>query len=193
MKPLRRLYDWALTQAENPYAVWLLFALAFIEPWLLPLPPDMLLIPMSIAQRKHAFRLAAFATSGSVLGGIVGYGVGALAMHTIGHWIIDTYHLEAAFERFHHGFNRYGMWIILAKGLTPIPFILVTIASGVAHLNLLVFIISAAITRGTRFFLEAVLIYHFGEPIRFFIEAYLTWVALGVLALILLGFWLVLH
>ncbi len=193
MPNLRSLYHWALRQAEKPHAPWLLFALAFVEPWLFPLPPDILLIPMAMAKRVNAYRLAAVATLGSVLGGLVGYGIGALAMATIGQWIISTYSMEGAFEHFHHAFNRYGMWIILAKGLTPIPFILVTVASGVAHLNLAVFIVSAAITRGTRFFIEAVLIHHFGEPIRTFIEKYLTWVALAVLAAIGFGFWIVLR
>jgi membrane protein YqaA with SNARE-associated domain len=123
----------------------------------------------------------------------VGYAVGALAMATVGQWIVSTYHLENGFEHFHHAFNRYGMWIILAKGLTPIPFILVTIASGVAHLNIFVFIISATITRGTRFFLEAILLHHFGDPIRVFLEKYLTVVALAVLVAIGAGFWIVLR
>lgn len=190
---IRSLYHWALRQAENPRAAWLLFTLAFIEPWLLPIPPDTLLIPMAIAQRQRAFQLAAFATAGSVLGGLVGYAVGALAMATVGQWVITTYHLENGFEHFHHAFNRYGMWIILAKGLTPIPFILVTIASGVAHLNIFVFLISATITRGVRFFIEATLLYYYGEPIRIFIEKYLTLVALAVLAVIVAGFWIVLR
>jgi len=193
MPGLRSLYNWSLKQAERPHAAWLLFALAFVEPWLFPLPPDTLLIPMAMAQRKHAFKLAGMATAGSVMGGVVGYGIGALAMATIGQWIVSTYHLEAGFEHFHNAFNRYGMWIILAKGLTPIPFILVAVASGVAHLNLLIFVFSATLTRGTRFFLEALLIYRFGEPIRTFIERYLTWVALAVLAVIVAGFWVVLR
>lgn len=193
MAGLRTLYNWVLKQVENPKAAWLLFTMAFIEPWLLPIPPDTLLIPMAIAQRQRAFRLAGVATVGSVLGGLVGYAVGALAMATIGQWVVETYHLENAFDHFRHAFNRYGMWIILAKGLTPIPFILVTIASGVAHLNIFIFLITATITRGMRFFLEALLIHYFGEPIRVFIEKYLTLVALAVLAAIVAGFWIVLR
>ncbi len=190
---IRAIYDWALLQARKRYAGWLLFFIAFFEPCLLPLPPDMLLIPMAIARRKKAFKFAAIATVGSVLGAMVGYGIGALAMATIGNAIIETYKLQPAFDHFHNAFNKYGMWIILAKGLTPIPFILVTIASGVAHLNLGVFIISATITRGARFFLEAVLIYYFGSPIRHFIEKYLPWVCVAVLAAIIFGFWIVLR
>lgn len=193
MAGLRNLYNWALRQAERPYAMGLLFLLALVEPCIFPLPPDTLLIPMAIANRTKAFRLAAVATVGSVSGGLIGYGIGALAMATVGQWVVSTWHLENAFAHFHHGFNKYGMWIILAKGLTPIPFILVTIASGVAHLNLVVFIVSATITRAARFFLEAVLIYYFGEPIRGFIERYLTWIALAVLAVLGFGFWVALR
>jgi membrane protein YqaA with SNARE-associated domain len=193
MSAFHGLYNWVLRQAEKSYATGMLFVLALVEPCILPIPPDMLLIPMMIAQRTRAFRLAAVATVGSVTGGLIGYGIGALAMATIGQWVVEAYHLENAFEHFHRGFNRYGMWIILAKGLTPIPFILVTIASGVAHLNLMVFLVSATITRASRFFLEAVLIYYFGEPIRVFIELYLTWIALAILAVLGLGFWVVLR
>jgi membrane protein YqaA with SNARE-associated domain len=112
-------------------------------------------------------------------------------MATIGQWIVETYHMQSAFEMFRHGFHKWGMWIILAKGLTPIPFILVCVASGVTHLNLGIFVFSATLTRGGRFFLEAALIRKFGEPVQDFIERYLTWIGLGVLAIIIGGVWLV--
>ncbi|HEU0118254.1 MAG TPA: YqaA family protein [Alphaproteobacteria bacterium] len=191
MASFRKLYHWSLQQAEKPYAAWLLFFMAFVEPWLFPMPPDTFLIPMCLARKVNAFKLAAFATAGSVLGALVGYAVGALAMATLGQWVVTTYHLENAFEHFHHAFNRYGALIILAKGLTPIPFILVTIASGVTHLNLAVFVVSCVITRGARFFLEATLLHHYGDPIRVFLEKHLTWIGLAVLALIVGGFWFV--
>ena len=115
------------------------------------------------------------------------------AMATIGAWIVETYHLQSAFHMFEEGFRRWGMWIILAKGLTPIPFILVSVASGMSHFNLAVFIVSASITRGARFFLEAFLIRRFGQPVQNFIERYMTWIGLGVLALIVGAVWLVVH
>jgi membrane protein YqaA with SNARE-associated domain len=152
-----------------------------------------LLIPMAIARRDRAWRLAAIGTVGSVLGGLIGYAIGAWAMHSVGQAIVETYHLEKGFEHFEYAFHRYGMWIILAKGLTPIPFILVTIASGVAGLNLAVFIVSCTITRGARFFLEAWLIHKFGAPIQTFIERHLPWIALAVLLAIIAGFWFVLR
>jgi membrane protein YqaA with SNARE-associated domain len=114
-------------------------------------------------------------------------------MATLGQWIVDTYHLQNAFQTFHDQFNKYGVAIILAKGLTPIPFKLVTIASGAAGLNLGAFVLAAAVTRGARFFFVSWLIRRYGAPIQKFIEKYLTWVALAVLAAIVFGFWLVLH
>jgi len=190
---LRPLYNWVVQQAEKPHAPWLLFLIAFLEPCLFPIPPDILLIPMAITRRDRVWKLATLATIGSVLGGLVGYAIGALAMHSIGHVIVETYHLEDGFKLFHCAFNKYGMLIILAKGLTPIPFIIVTMASGAADLNIPIFIVSCAITRGARFFFEAALINRFGEPIRLFIEKHLPWVAFAVLLAILGGFWFVLR
>jgi membrane protein YqaA with SNARE-associated domain len=189
---IRKVYDWVLRQAEKPYAEWILFAMAMAEASVFPLPPDILLLPMAIAAREKAWRFAAVCTAGSVLGGLIGYSIGVFAMATLGQWIVDTYHLQTAFQAFHDGFNKWGVLIILAKGLTPIPFKLVTIASGVAGLNLGAFVLAALATRGARFFIIAALVRKFGEPIGVFIEKYLTWVALGVLAAIAGGFWIVL-
>jgi membrane protein YqaA with SNARE-associated domain len=189
---IRKMYDWVLRQAEKPYAEWILFAMALAEASFFPLPPDILLLPMAVARRDKAWRLAAVCTAGSVIGGLIGYGIGAFAMATLGQWIVDTYHLQNAFQSFHDGFNKWGVLIILAKGLTPIPFKLVTIASGVAGLNIGAFMLAALATRGLRFFVIAALVRKFGEPIKVFIEKYLTWVALGVLVAIIGGFWVVL-
>jgi membrane protein YqaA with SNARE-associated domain len=115
-----------------------------------------------------------------------------MAMATLGQWIVDTYHLQNAFQTFHDQFNKWGVWIILIKGLTPIPFKLVTIASGVANLDIVAFVLACVATRGLRFFIIAALVRKFGEPIKVFIEKYLTWVALAVLVAIIGGFWVVL-
>ncbi len=193
MSIIRKLYDWTLQQADKRYASWILFAVAFAESSVFPLPPDILLLPMCIAQRRKALRLALICTIGSVLGGILGYAIGALLFETLGSWVIETYHLQAAFDKFHAGFNEWGVWIILAKGLTPIPYKLVTIASGVAAFPFVPFVLASLVTRGLRFFIVALLVMKFGAPIQTFIEKYLNWVALGVLLVIALGFWLVLH
>ena len=190
---IRALYDWVLRQAEKPYAEWILFVMAMAEASVFPLPPDILLLPMAVARRDKAWQLAAVCTAGSVLGGLIGYGIGFFAMATLGQWVVNTYHLQNAFQTFHDQFNKWGVLIILAKGLTPIPFKLVTIASGVAGLNLGAFVLAAIATRGARFFIIAALVRKFGEPIRVFIEKYLTWVALGILLAIIGGFWVVLR
>lgn len=191
--PLRALYDWTLRQAEGPYATWTLFAIAFAESSFFPIPPDALLLPLALADRQKAWRFALICTVGSVLGALLGYAIGSLLYESLGQWIIQAYNLQDAFARFHDQFNAWGVWIILGKGLTPIPFKLVTIASGVANLSLAAFIPACILTRGTRFFLVAWLLRRYGEPIRTFVEKYLTWVALGLLVVIVLGFWLVLH
>ena len=188
MNPLRSLYDWLLKQAEKPYAEFLLFGVAFAEASFFPLPPDILLLPMVLARRDRAWRLGAICTAGSVLGALLGYGIGMLGMATLGQWIVNTYHLQDAFQKFQDGFAQWGVWLILAKGLTPIPFKLITIASGVAGLNLVKFALACAVTRGARFFLVALLVKLYGEPIKIFIEKYLNWVALAVLVAIILGF-----
>lgn len=190
---IRPLYNWVLRQAEKPYAEWVLFAMAFAEASFFPIPPDILLVPLVATRRDKAWRLAAICTAGSVLGGLLGYSIGMFAMATLGQWLINTYHLQHAFQAFHDGFNKWGVLIILGKGLTPIPFKLVTIASGVAGLNLISFVLAALATRGVRFFVIAALVRKYGEPILVFIDKYLTWVALGVLAAIIIGFWVVLR
>ena len=192
MSPIRSLYDWTLRQAEGPRASFVLFAIAFAESSFFPIPPDVLLLPMALANRAKAWRYALICTVGSVIGGLLGYAIGAWFYATIGTWIIETYHLQEAFQRFHEEFNEWGVYVILAKGLTPIPFKLVTIASGVAALPILPFVLACIATRAARFYLVAGLVRKFGEPIRTFVEKYLNWVALGVLIAIIFGFWLVL-
>lgn len=193
MSIIRPLYDWCLKQAEGKHAEKVLFGVAFAESSFFPLPPDILLLPMSLTARERAYRYALICTIGSVLGGLLGYAIGALFFATLGQWIVETYHLQTGFTRFQEEFAKYGVLIILAKGLTPIPFKLVTIASGVAGLNLPAFIMASIVTRGFRFVLVSFLAKRYGAPIKNFVEKYLTWVALGVLLLIAAGFWIVLR
>ncbi len=188
---IRKCYDWVLTQAEKPHAGWILFGVSFAEASFFPLPPDILLLPMVAATRSKAWSFALICTLGSIIGGLFGYAIGACFMATLGQHIIDIYHLQAAFASFQQGFNEWGVAIILGKGLTPIPFKLVTIFSGAARLNLLQFVLAAAATRAFRFFLIAGLVKKYGEPVKAFVEKYLTWVFLSVLAAIVIGFWVV--
>jgi len=133
-----------------------------------------MLVPMVLADRTKAFRIALVCTVASVLGGLLGYAIGYYFFETLGEWVVRTYGLQQSLEAFRHGFGEYGIWIILIKGLTPIPYKLVTIASGAAHFDLFTFVWASIVTRGARFFIVAALLWKFGEPIRSFIEERLT-------------------
>ena len=152
---LRRLYAWTLARAESPHALLVLIAVSFAESSFFPVPPDILLIPMVLAQRKRALVLAAWCTAASVAGGIVGYGIGSLLYESVGKWIINLYGYANGVESFRQTYAEWGMWIILLKGLTPIPYKLVTIASGFSGYNFGLFVLLSIITRGIRFFVFA--------------------------------------
>jgi membrane protein YqaA with SNARE-associated domain len=178
---LRRLYDWVIRLAGSPRAIPAMGVVAFAESSFFPIPPDVMLIPMVLANRPKAFRIALVCTVCSVLGGLLGYAIGFYFFETIGAWLVKTYGLQSRLESFRHGFAEYGTWIILIKGLTPIPYKLVTIASGAAHFDLLTFVWASIVTRGARFLIVAALLWKYGEPIRAFIERRLnlvTWLFL---------------
>ncbi|MBM3645875.1 MAG: DedA family protein [Alphaproteobacteria bacterium] len=178
---LRRLYDWVLGLAGHRHAVPAMGAVSFLESSFFPIPPDVMLVPMVLANRAKAFTIATVCTVASVLGGLFGYAIGYWFFETIGDWVVRTYGMGQALAQFRAGFDEHGTWIILIKGLTPIPYKLVTIASGAAHFDLFTFVWASIVTRGARFFLVAALLWRFGEPIRAFIErrlALLTWLFL---------------
>jgi membrane protein YqaA with SNARE-associated domain len=175
---LTRLYNWTMAQAAGPRAVPALFAVSFMESSFFPIPPDVMLVPMCLADRKRAFYFGFVCTVASVLGGAFGYAIGYFLYDTIGRVIVDFYGMEDAFERFQAMYAEWGLWIILIKGLTPIPYKVITIASGVAEFNFWVFMVASFATRGLRFLIEAALLWRFGPPIRAFIERRLgplTW------------------
>jgi membrane protein YqaA with SNARE-associated domain len=185
---LRRIYDWVMRLAHHRHAAWALFAVSFAESSFFPVPPDAMLIPMVLADRRRAWRYAAICTLASVLGALLGYWIGHALYESVGRPIIDFYGLGPRMQTYIDGFNRYGLWIILIKGLTPIPYKLITIASGIAGFALVPFILASILTRGIRFFLVAGLLYRYGEPIRDFIERRLTLVTTAFLVLVVLGF-----
>ena len=185
---LRRLYDWTMTASAGPNALRTLAAVAFAESSFFPIPPDAMIIPMVLARPDRAWRIALVATAGSVIGGIAGYAIGYYFFATIGLKLIDLYGLQAGFEQFRSAYAQYGLWIILIKGLTPIPYKLVTIASGAAAFNFWVFLLASIATRGARFFLVAALLRAFGPPIRDFIERRLTLVTTAFLVCLVGGF-----
>ncbi len=183
---LRRFYDWTLSLAASRHATWAVAAVAFAESSFFPLPPDLLLLPMALARPQRAWFYAALCTVASVCGGILGYAIGALLYDTVGHWLIGLYGYGDKLEQFRQLYQEWGAWIILIKGLTPIPYKLVTIASGLAGYNLFWFVVLSIITRGVRFFILAALINRYGESIRDFIEHRLGLV-MGVFAVFLVG------
>jgi len=167
---LRQLYNWTMSFAARRNARWALAGVSFAESSFFPIPPDVLLIPMALANRRSAFEIAAICTAASVLGGILGYAIGALLFDTIGVWVVELYNLQDKFANFRELYTEWGIWIILLAGFTPIPYKVFTIASGLAAYDLGLFILLSTIGRGGRFFLLAGLLYLYGEPIRSFIE-----------------------
>lgn len=185
---LRKSYNWVLTHAGTPKALWTLIAVSFAESSFFPLPPDPLYIAMILARHQDAWRLAFICTFSSVIGGILGYYIGFGLYETVGEWIIQTYGLQEAFNKFQQGFDKWGFWIVALKGLTPIPYKVVTIFSGVAKLDMSTFIFASCIARGFRFYLVAGLLYFCGPQVRTFIEKHLIVLTTVLLALILGGF-----
>src|SRR5262249_58998461 len=156
--------------------------ISFAESPFLPLPPDFLLVPMTLARPRRAWLIATVCTVASVLGGFVGYAIGYFLFDAVGRPVLEFYHAMDKYEALKAGFAQWGGWIIILKGLTPIPFKLVTIASGVAKFNLVVFALASLVSRSLRFFLLAALLWRFGEPVRDFIERRLMLVTSAVAA-----------
>ena len=167
---IRRLYDWTMDLAARRNAVWVLAAVAFIESSVFPIPPDVLLIPMVLAARNSAWRYAAVCTIASVLGGMLGYAFGAGLYEGVGRPILDFYGYGAKFTDFTARYNEYGGWIVFIAGVTPFPYKVITIASGMTHLDLGTFTVASVLARGLRFFVVAALLYWIGQPIREFVE-----------------------
>ncbi|HEY0223352.1 MAG TPA: YqaA family protein [Pseudolabrys sp.] len=184
---LRRLYDWCIDAAHKPYAMWIMGAVAFAESSFFPVPPDVMLIPMALAQPERAYVMAAWCTAASVAGGILGYAIGSLLYDSVGAWLIQIYGYGGKVETFRAAYAQWGAWIILLKGLTPIPYKIVTITSGFAGYNFGLFVLFSVIARAGRFFLLAFLLHRYGEQARHFIEKRLgLWVLLGA-AVIVIG------
>lgn len=163
-------------------------AVSFAESSFFPIPPDVVLVPVVLANRDRAYTIAGICTIASVLGGMLGYFIGYALMQSVGAWLVAIYGMDDGIRDFRQMFDAYGAWIILAKGLTPIPFKLITIASGIAQFSFGIFIITAMITRAFRFYLIAFLLKRFGEPVQSFIERRLTLVGWAVLIALFGGF-----
>ncbi len=185
---LRRIYDWCIEAAHKPYALWIMGAVSFAESSFFPVPPDVMLIPMSLARPRRAWLYAVVCTITSVLGGLLGYAIGAGLYDSVGQWLMQLYGLTDKVEAFRASYAEWGAWIIIGKGLTPIPYKLVTITSGFAGYNLWLFLLCSVVARGGRFFIVAILLNRYGDVIRAEIEKRLgLWVAIGA-AVLALGF-----
>ncbi|SFL87168.1 YqaA family protein [Methylorubrum salsuginis] len=185
---IRRLYEWILALAAKPSAPWALGAVAFAESSFFPVPPDAMLVPMAVSRPDRVWLYAAIATVASVLGGLVGYAIGALLFDSVGLWLFNLYGLADKAETFQASYATYGHWVILLKGLTPIPYKLVTITSGFAHYSLFWFTVLSVVTRGARFFLLAALLGRYGVGIRAVLDRHLNVVAGLFAAVVILGF-----
>jgi membrane protein YqaA with SNARE-associated domain len=184
----RRLYDWTISLSARPSAPYALGAVSFAESSFFPIPPDVVLAPMALARPDKAYRYAFICTVTSVLGGLLGYMIGALFFGTVGEWLISIYGGKEKIDSLLALYREYGALLILIKGLTPIPYKFVTIASGVAGYDLLWFIVLSIITRGVRFYAVAGILNHFGGPIRRIMDRHAGLIVGAVLAAIIGGF-----
>ena len=181
---MRRLYDWTMSLARHRHAVPALAGVSFIESSVFPIPPDVLLIPMVLAERDKAFRIALVCTAASVLGGLLGYAIGVFLFEEIGRPVLEFYGYGPRFAEFQARYNDWGAWAVFIAGVTPFPYKVITILSGVTALDVFVFTLCSVAARGLRFYIVAGLLWYFGEPIREFIEkrlALLFWLFCGLL------------
>jgi membrane protein YqaA with SNARE-associated domain len=185
---LKRAYDWVVSYASHPNAVWVLFAVTFVESSISPIPPIPLLIPMCIARPDRAWFYALICSAGAVTGGFAGYAIGSLLYDTVGQWIIGFYGLSEKASELVEKSQDIWFWVLLTKGLTPIPFKIVTIMSGFLHFDIIKFTIGMIVSRVTFFMMIAVALYYYGENIRLFIERHLPMATVGLFAIIVGGF-----
>lgn len=183
---LRRLYDWTMSLAATRHARTGLAGVSFVESSVFPIPPDVLLIPMVLADRKAWWKTALICTIASVAGALLGYVIGMFLFEAVGKPILDLYGKEQSFDQISNWYNTYGGWGVLFAAITPFPYKVLTIFSGATGLNLITFVVVSLIGRSFRFFLVAYLLYHFGEPIRTFIEKYLG-ILFAIFMVLLIG------
>lgn len=188
---LRRLYDWTMSLAAHRQARWALAGVSFAESSVFPIPPDVLLLPMVLADRAKAFRLALICTLASVMGAILGYAIGVWGYEIIGKPVIAFYHAESAMETFAQTYNQWGAWVVLAAAISFLPFKVATIASGITGLSFLPFLFASIVGRAIRFYAVAWLAYAYGPAVRNFIERYFNLLSLIFVLALFLGFILI--
>ncbi len=184
----RKLYDWTIHWSKTKYASWALFGIAFMESSFFPIPPDALLIPMVIANRKHWARRALICTLGSILGALLGYAIGWLFYETVGKAIVDTYHLKKAVEMIGDKYQQNAFITVFTAAFTPIPYKAITITAGLFKIPLNTLVIASVLGRGGRFFSVALALRLFGKKIADSIEKYFDIFSIVFVVLLVLGF-----
>lgn len=185
---MRQLYDWMMRMAGDRRAPHALFWVSFAESSFFPIPPDVMLVPMVLAQRSKAWSYALLATVASVIGGIAGYAIGYFFIETVGRPILEFYGKAEGFDAFKQLFNDYGVWILIIKGMTPLPYKVLTITAGATQMAIVPFVLASIVARAMRFFLVAALLYWFGPPIKEFIDRRLMLVTTTGVVLLVGGF-----
>ncbi len=188
---MKKIYDWIMSMLSGPKAMIALCAVSFAESSFFPIPPDLLLIPMILKDRQKAFKIAFYCTLFSVWGGIFGYVIGHFLYDIVGVPILDFYHYRESFEKFCVNYNTYGAWIVFGAGITPFPYKIITIASGVTGLNFGVFMMASVLARGLRFYLISLLLWKWGKPMKDFIEKNLWWLSILFFICLVGGFYLI--
>lgn len=185
---LKRLYHWMISAARSPRASWWLGFISFIESSVFPIAPDVMLIPMCLARPKKGWLYASIATAASVAGGAAGYAIGYFFFDAVGKPLLEFYGMTQTFDDFAVQYNQYGLWLVFIAGVTPLPFKVFTIASGLTHLNFPLFVLASIPARALRFFLEAALLWKFGDRMRDFIEKRMGLILSVGIALLIGGF-----
>ena len=189
-KLVHNIYDYMLKLSASKNAMIFLFLVAFVESSFFPIPPDVMIIPMVLAMPKNAYKIAGLATLASVLGGYLGYLIGAAFFELIAEPILNMYDAMSKFKEFEGYYHEYGAWIVFGAGITPFPYKIITIASGTVRLDLLVFTVASVLARGIRFYFVSWLLKKYGEPMKDFIEKNLGWLSVLFLVLLIGGFYL---
>jgi membrane protein YqaA with SNARE-associated domain len=187
-KPFRRLYDWVLHWADTPYGAPALSVLSFAESSFFPIPPDPLLLALSVGRPERALRFAFYTSVFSVLGGMLGYAIGMFFMDTAGFRILEFYGAMDNYEDIRSLYQKYDAWAVAIAGFTPLPYKVFTIAAGAFDINLLIFVLASAFSRGARFFIEAGLVWKFGPRIKDFIDRYFNLLSVAFIVCLVGGF-----
>ena len=191
IKQMRKLYDWVLDLSARPRATMWLMAVAFTESIFFPIPQDVMLIPMMLANRAKAYYYAFMCTIASVLGGVAGYFIGLYLYNEVAVPILEIYGYMDKMEWFKTQYQAQGFWVVFAGGFTPVPYKVITITSGAMEMSLMAFIAAAVLSRVMRFFGLAILISFFGEPILKFIDKYFAILTILFFVLLVGGFFLI--